>query len=64
MELVDIVDHEDGGATYSFDLDKDAAKNVAEVGLTILLFCGVCQVDLQEVYDWILSQAKENKDVG
>lgn len=56
MELVEIEENEDGSAVYSFDVDEESAKTITELGLKLLLFCGVFNVATEEVFDWILEQ--------
>ena len=57
IKLEEVEHHENGDATYKFDMDEKSAKDVAELGLKLILYCGVSNVDLQDVYDWILAQA-------
>lgn len=49
-----VTEHEDGSATYTFQMSDEAAGNIQELGLKLILFCGVTQTDLQDVFDWIL----------
>lgn len=56
IKVKDIKINEDGGATYTFDLDDAAASLVQEEGLKLLLYCGVTKTDIQDVYDWMLSR--------
>ena len=56
ITLEQVKEHENGDATYTFDMTEAAEKSVMEEGLKLLLFCGVAKVDLQDVYDWILAQ--------
>lgn len=56
IKLNHVIDHEDGGATYSFDMDDDVEKGLVEIGLKFVLYCGAGEVDMQDAYDWILSQ--------
>ena len=58
IKLEDVANHENGDVTYKFDMDEQAAKCAAQEGLKLFLYCGVSRVDLQDVYDWILSQAE------
>lgn len=58
ITLEEVKEHEDGDATYVFDMNEAAEKSVMEEGLKLLLFCGVAKVDLQDVYDWILAQGE------
>ena len=57
-EVKDIKINEDGGATYTFDLDEKASGLAQEEGLKLLLYCGLTKVDLDDVYNWILDQDK------
>ena len=54
IEVKDIKINEDGGATYTFDLDEKASGLAQEEGLKLLLYCGLTKVDLDDVYNWIL----------
>ena len=61
-----VVEHEDGGATYSFEMNEKAAVNMAQIGLEFTVFCAAYQLDLQYVLDnlTIISehQKKEHKN--
>ena len=61
VKLEHIKEHENGDATYTFDMTETARDAILEDGLKLMLYCGVAKVDLQDVYDWILSQAEEPK---
>lgn len=61
ITLQQVKEHENGDATYVFDMTEAAEKSVMEEGLKLLLFCGVAKVDLQDVYDWILAQEDKRK---
>jgi len=58
IKLEQVKEHENGDATYVFDMTEAAEKSVMEEGLKLLLFCGLAKVDLQDVYDWILAQGE------
>lgn len=58
LELVEIKENEDGSAVYAFEVDEEASKTIAELGLKLILFCGIFSVDIEDVFNWIL----ENKD--
>ena len=57
LKLEEVEHHENGDATYKFDMNEKVAKDVAELGLKLMLYCGAAKVDLQDVFDWILAQA-------
>ena len=56
-----VTEHEDGSATYTFQMSDEAADNMQELGLKLILFCGVTQTDIQDVFDWILPPTPDLK---
>ena len=58
LGVEELTEHEDGSATYTFHMDDSASKSVTEIGLKFILYCGVAQVDIQDVFDWVLAQGK------
>ena len=63
IEVKDIKINEDGGATYTFDLDEKASGLAQEEGLKLLLYCGLTKVDLDDVYNWILDQVETPESI-
>jgi len=59
--VTDVVEHEDGSATYTFDLDKDSSQKITGIGLDFILTCGTYGVDIQDALDYIakLGNTKE-----
>jgi|DEB0MinimDraft_6_1074348.scaffolds.fasta_scaffold83150_4 hypothetical protein len=57
-----VEEHENGDATYTFDMSDKAAQSVIEEGLKLLMYCGISKVDIQDVYDWILKQGEKYED--
>ena len=51
VEVIDFIEHEDGSATYSFDLDEDAQQGLCKLGLEFMLYCAAHELDLQYVLD-------------
>jgi len=49
-----VTENDDGSATYTFQMSDEAADNMQELGLKLILYCGVTQTDIQDVFDWIL----------
>jgi hypothetical protein len=56
--LKNVKEHENGDATYTFDMSDKARDSIIEEGLTLMLYCGIAKVDIQDVYDWILRQGE------
>jgi len=57
----EVSENEDGSATYSFIMDDVATKEITNLGLQFILYCGAAKVDIQDALDWIVSQTKEEK---
>lgn len=54
MELVDVIEHENGDATYSFDLDETTVRLTQELGLKLLLYCGLTGIPIEDAFNLIL----------
>ena len=65
IELVETREHEDGSAVYSFDLSPDVNRMCGELGLKLLLWCGVCQIGPEQAFETIFKvhAPKEEQDV-
>jgi hypothetical protein len=59
LVITDVVEQEDGGATYSFDLDKKTEKLVAELGLKLILICGAYDLDIEDALEAVHDKGKE-----
>jgi hypothetical protein len=46
--ITDTVEHEDGSATYTFDIDDVSSKKITELGLEFILTCAAYGLDIQE----------------
>lgn len=57
IQLVDVVEHENGDATYSFDLDEESVKLAQDLGLKLMLYCGFSGVSTDEAFQLILDRA-------
>lgn len=58
IKLTDMVEHEDGSATYSFDVDEGTSELLREKGLLFLLVCGVCELSVDEAIEKLLETKK------
>ena len=61
--ITDVVEHEDGSATYTFDIDDVSSKKITELGLEFILTCAAYGLDIQEALQVISNYGKE-KDNG
>jgi len=61
--LSECVEHEDGSATYKVNMDEKARDHLCQEGLTLILHCAAANVDIADVYDWLLSQIPKDEDI-
>ena len=54
MRVTEVQEHEDGGATITFDLDVGARKALTNLGLQFVLHCAAAGVDMQTALDSIM----------
>ena len=54
MKITAITEHEDGSATFDFDLDDTTAALAQELGLKLLIYCGATGTNLDYVFKTIL----------
>lgn len=59
LVITDVVEQEDGGATYSFDLGKKTEKLVAELGLQLIFICSAYGLDIEDVLQAVQDKGKE-----
>jgi hypothetical protein len=56
--VTDVVEHEDGSATYTFDIDDVSSKKITELGLQFILTCAAFGIDIQEAFDHLIDYGK------
>jgi hypothetical protein len=61
IEVSDVKGHEDGSATYTFDMDQESSDLLTEVGLKLILLCGAADIPVEEVFDY-LRQKVDNRE--
>jgi hypothetical protein len=49
----EVKEHEDGGATYTFDMNHKATQAMAQYGLELILICAAYGVNIQDAFDSI-----------
>ena len=60
--IKDTVEHEDGSATYSFDLSDGARDDLANIGLEFVLYCAATRIGTQDAFKLILQSAEKQPD--
>lgn len=56
--VTNVTEHEDGSATYQLDMDDDSTRRLAQLGVELSIYCAAADMDIQDVFAWILDQAK------
>jgi hypothetical protein len=46
-----VVEHEDGGATYTFEMNHAATQAMAQYGLELIIICAAYSIDIQDALD-------------
>ena len=59
MKITAITEHEDGSATFDFDLDDTTIALAQELGLKLLIYCGATGTDLDYVFKTILERTED-----
>jgi hypothetical protein len=65
ITVVDVQEHEDGGATYSFQLDEKAKTKLANIGLEFIVTCAATETDIQDALTgiiWLSKSEPEGED--
>ena len=57
--ITDVTEHEDGSATYTFDMDDKSSKKMAELGIELILTCAAYGLDIQDALQVIADYGKE-----
>jgi len=59
LKVTSVEEHKDGGATFHFDIDSDCREAILDVGLKLLLYCGLLGVSTEEMFDLIIKHYEE-----
>ena len=54
-----VVEHEDGSATYTFDMSDDTRNMFIEDGVRLVLMCAVAEISVEDALDIIHNIAEE-----
>jgi len=59
--ITDTVEHEDGSATYTFDLDDASSKKITELGLEFILTCAAYRLDINDALTYLIEYGKSKE---
>jgi hypothetical protein len=60
MEIIDEIEHEDGSATYTFDMTEDERRLCVEAGITWMMVAGITGVTPEKVLEEFLAHREED----
>lgn len=61
IRLLEIDEHEDGSATYSFAFDGEAAGAMAKLGLEFVVRCAAYSIDIQDALDYLKTYGERHE---
>jgi hypothetical protein len=53
IEVLDVVEQEDGSSLMTFDMSQEALKSMAQYGLKFVLYCAAYDVTIDEAFNRI-----------
>ena len=59
--ITDTVEHEDGSATYTFDIDDLSSKKITELGLEFIITCAAYGVDIHDALKQVCKLGKSKE---
>ena len=59
--IADTVEHEDGSATYTFDLDDASSKKITELGLELVITCAAYGLDIHDALTHLIEYGKSKE---
>jgi hypothetical protein len=59
--ITDTVEHEDGSATYTFDMDDASSKKITELGLEFILTCAAYGLDIHDALTHLIEYGKSKE---
>ena len=57
IQVTDVIEHEDGSCTMSFDMDYETTKSMAQIGLRFVLWCAAAQMSTEEALKMIITKS-------
>ena len=61
LVITDTVEHEDGSATYTFDLDDASSKKITELGLELVITCAAYGLDIHDALTHLIEYGKSKE---
>jgi len=62
MEVLDIIEHEDGSATYQFDMTAEENEAMCRNGILWAIVCGCTGLTIEEAMKYSKYKEEETED--
>ena len=63
MKLSTLEELEDGSANVELDIDPGEREMIMEIGINVVIACGISNMKLHDAYKMIIDHGKENEVV-
>ena len=63
MKLSTFEELEDGSANVELDIDPGEKEMIMEIGINVVIACGISNMKLHDAYKMIIDHGKENEVV-
>jgi hypothetical protein len=60
--VTDVIENEDGSATYTFDIDDTSSKKITELGLEFILTCAAYGLDIADALKVLADYGKTGEE--
>lgn len=60
MDIIEVREHEDGGATYVFDMTKEEMSIMAKEGVKLALLLGICEMSYADLAKMLIEKREQS----
>lgn len=60
MDIIEVREHEDGGATYVFDMTKEEMGIMAKEGVKLALLLGICEMNYADLAKMLIEKREQS----
>lgn len=60
MDIIEVREHEDGGATYVFDMTKEEMSIMAKEGVKLALLLGICEMNYADLAKMLIEKREQS----
>ena len=60
MDIIEVREHEDGGATYVFDMTKEEMNIMAKEGVKLALLLSICEMSYADLAKMLIEKREQS----